>query len=183
MREEIAVGRAIRATRRGRMSLRELAARAETSVGSLSRIENGLGNPSLALILRVADALGTSHLDLLAPLETAATRIVRAADRPHARAIGDRYDVELLTPDLAHGISVASFRIAAGEQRHSDHSYVGEVCLLVRSGRLMFEIVDGDEVDLGPGDSITYALPTRFGWRTAGPEPADVLTVFCPRDD
>ena len=84
--EIVEVGRAIKAVRRGRMSLRELAARSGTSIGTLSRIENSGGNPSLGLLIRIADALGTSHLDLLGTGSGAETAVVRAGTRPHARA-------------------------------------------------------------------------------------------------
>jgi len=55
--EHVAVGRAIRAMRHGRMSLQELADKSNVSVGSLSQIENGRGNPSLAMLERIAGAL------------------------------------------------------------------------------------------------------------------------------
>lgn len=59
------VGAAIRRARTGRYSLAELARRSRTSVGVLSLIERGKGNPSFETLARVADALGMSLASLI----------------------------------------------------------------------------------------------------------------------
>jgi transcriptional regulator with XRE-family HTH domain len=59
------VGATVRRARAGRYSLAELARRSRTSVGALSLIERGKGNPSFETLARVADALGMSLASLV----------------------------------------------------------------------------------------------------------------------
>lgn len=62
-----AVGAAIRRSRSGRFSLAELARRSRTSVGLLSLIERGQGNPSFETLVRIAGALDVPLAELIAP--------------------------------------------------------------------------------------------------------------------
>lgn len=59
------VGAAIRQARAGRYSLAALARRSRTSVGVLSLIERGRGNPSFETLARIADALEVSLASLI----------------------------------------------------------------------------------------------------------------------
>jgi transcriptional regulator with XRE-family HTH domain len=59
------VGAVIRQARAGRYSLAELARRSRTSVGVLSLIERGKGNPSFETLARIADALEVSLASLI----------------------------------------------------------------------------------------------------------------------
>jgi transcriptional regulator with XRE-family HTH domain len=64
-RRSASVGAAIRQARAGRYSLAELARRSRTSVGILSLIERGQGNPSFETLARIADALEVSLTSLI----------------------------------------------------------------------------------------------------------------------
>ena len=64
-RPSASVGAAIRQARAGQYSLAELARRSRTSVGILSLIERGQGNPSFETLARIADALGVSLAGLI----------------------------------------------------------------------------------------------------------------------
>jgi transcriptional regulator with XRE-family HTH domain len=64
-RRSASVGAAIRQARAGRYSLAELARRSRTSVGILSLIERGQGNPSFETLVRIADALEVSLTSLI----------------------------------------------------------------------------------------------------------------------
>jgi len=164
------------------MTLYELAERSGTSVGSLSQIENGRGNPSFALLKRIAAALHVDPSDFLSPVSPSATAVVRRERRPRGQAVGDGFDVELLTPDLAHDITVSRFVIDVGGERYSAESYAGEACIFLERGRLRLLFNDEDRIDLGPGDSVWFALPTRFRWRNTGKSPVEAISVFCPRE-
>lgn len=181
MEEHVAVGRAIRAMRRGRMSLQELADKSNVSVGSLSQIENGRGNPSLAMLERIAGALRVDASQLLSSPPTSATAIVREAERPRQRLVHySNLEVEMLTPDIWHDITVSRSMMAPGESV-SDEFYSGEVCILVQRGRMRIASDSGETIDLGPGDAISYSLP-RKGTRTnIGKGPLVFIGVFCPQ--
>ena len=60
------VARTVRALRRSRgLSADQLAARAGVSKGSLVALENAAGNPNLATLVRLADALGVPVTQLI----------------------------------------------------------------------------------------------------------------------
>jgi transcriptional regulator with XRE-family HTH domain len=175
--ERVAVGLAIRTMRRGRMSLQELAEKANVSVGTLSKIENGLGNPSLALLGRVAAALNVETCQLLSPPEFSATAIVRKSERPKFRTVHNYHVVELLTPDILHNPTVSYSVLAPGESS-CDAGYSGELCLLIRSGRMQLDFKTGESVHLYPGDSVCYSAPHSGIRRNIGPVPLEFIGVF-----
>lgn len=65
-RPSVALGAAVRRLRRGRFTLAQLAERSGVSVGLLSLIERGRGNPSINTLASIADALEVSLPDLVA---------------------------------------------------------------------------------------------------------------------
>jgi transcriptional regulator with XRE-family HTH domain len=65
-RPSVALGAAVRRTRLGRFTLAQLAERSGVSVGLLSLIERGRGNPSINTLAAIADALDISLPDLVA---------------------------------------------------------------------------------------------------------------------
>jgi transcriptional regulator with XRE-family HTH domain len=65
-KDQVSLGRAIRAARVARgLSLASLADLSETDKGQLSKIENGLMEPPLPRLRRIARELGISAADLL----------------------------------------------------------------------------------------------------------------------
>jgi len=63
---QIELGKEIRGWRDTReLSLGALAAKARVSKGNLSKIENGLGNPTVSTVLRISKALRIGITDLL----------------------------------------------------------------------------------------------------------------------
>ncbi|PLR33309.1 XRE family transcriptional regulator [Chimaeribacter californicus] len=96
-----AVSRRINACRKSRkLSLDELSRRAGVSKGMLVEIEKGTANPSIAILCKIAAALGLSVAD-----------IVNVADTPVAHLI-----TEDEMPVLWHGPAGGSARLLAGTQ-------------------------------------------------------------------
>lgn len=85
------VGPGIRRRRRGlELTLAEVARRAGVSVPFLSQVENGRSRPSMGSLQRIADALDTTAVELLASAEPPRpVDVVRAAEKP-AMADGAR---------------------------------------------------------------------------------------------
>jgi transcriptional regulator with XRE-family HTH domain len=65
-RPSVALGAAVRRLRQGRFTLAQLAERSGVSVGLLSLIERGRGNPSINTLAGIAEALDVSLPDLVA---------------------------------------------------------------------------------------------------------------------
>src|SRR4051812_38179428 len=90
-----AIGRRIRDLRLGAdLSAEQLAARAETSLASISRVERGLvREPSYALLSRIATALGFTTIDAMlggeVPAYVAKERRERESHAPVLNVVGE----------------------------------------------------------------------------------------------
>ena len=98
------LGRRIRKLRIDRsLTLDEVAARSGCSVGSLSQIERGIGNPSFNTLVKISHALEISVGRLLEAAGTA-DPVVRRSERKHlpsgSTTVENGTSYELLTPNL-----------------------------------------------------------------------------------
>jgi transcriptional regulator with XRE-family HTH domain len=164
------------------MSLHELGAAAGVSAGSLSQIENGSGNPSLSQVRRIAGALNVDAADLLSPAPPSATKIVRAAARPHRFVPGAAgFDAELLTPGIAESFSVSHIVLNPGEDRPTASPYTGDICFLLWRGTVRAEFED-TAVEMSEGASLSFTLPRAHRFVNHGSDPAELLGVFSPTE-
>ena len=178
----LTVGTRLREAREARqLSLRGLARAVDLSPGMLSQIENGHARPSVGTLWALVSELGLS-LDALFPAvdETeAAPRsgpvVQRAGSRQVLELSGDVSWEQLNAPDDT-GVVFAHVTYRPGEATH-EHAdlprarHTGQEYGYVVSGRLVVEVGD-DEVELGPGDAITFDSETPHRFRAAGEEPA-----------
>jgi transcriptional regulator with XRE-family HTH domain len=93
------IGQRIRELRRERMTLTQLAAASAVSIGLLSRLENGVGNPSFAALSQIARAL---EVDIHAFFEPPpGDQVVPSSgDRITLRRGRGGANVELLVPSM-----------------------------------------------------------------------------------
>lgn len=159
------------------MTLAEFAKQTQLSIGLLSRLENGGGNPSLQALTRIATALDTSVAMLLTPAEERQPQIVR---QPHRRQltdplVGGRYEV--LTPRL-DGRFVAFIWLLTGSRRISSlpHRHDGDEFISVLRGKVELT-VDASAHQLAEGDSATYDSANLHQLRRVGDEPVELLAV------
>jgi transcriptional regulator with XRE-family HTH domain len=172
--DEIAglVGERLREARRARsLSLAALAASAGVGKGSLSEIENGTRNPTLATLYALAGALGVPLATLLA--ERIGTEVASA---------GVRAELLDVTEDESQTVEVYRLRLEPGSRRDSGAHGVGvtEHLLLVagalRAGRA------GEEVTLAPGESTSWVSDIAHSYQSLGDGEADsVLVIRSPR--
>lgn len=148
-------------------------------MGSLSQIENGRGNPSLALLGWIAGALNVDAGELLSAPPASATAIVRNSERPHLRLVHDEGEVDLLTPGIRHDLTVSRSVLAPGESVE-DTGYSGEICILVQRGRKRLETETGEVMVLGPGDAVSYTIPRAITRSNVGRGPLELIGVFSP---
>ena len=173
------VGANIRASRRGRLSLEELADCAGISAGQLSNIENGTGNPTVEMLLKVCSALGIAITDLVEPPPAPGTHVIRASERRRYRMPGMESDVLLLTPGLRHQLSVSLSSMEPGEQRTNDHQHRGDLLIYVLHGELRVDTADGTH-KLGAGSSLLFPLPSTV--TAGGTARAEFLAAFRPEE-
>lgn len=155
-----AVGALLRAARRNRnLTLQDLSTRADLSVGYLSQIERDIATPSLGSLNRLAAALS---LDLghFIPIPNARGLITRAKDRDTIWVREGGMTYQRLHGEFI-GASFSAFLITlpAGFTTETDQHF-GEEFVEIRSGRVIFDI-DGDEYDLGAGDTLHFRSDLR----------------------
>ncbi|MEV8025337.1 XRE family transcriptional regulator [Microbacterium sp. NPDC080220] len=179
------LGAAIRdARRRLGLSVQALAERAGVSLGLVSQLERGMGNPSLLSIQRLAGALGVPVGQLLE--EPAGDLAVVTADRRHVMptAPGVPRDAqavrELLTPRGEPMLQLIRSTLPPGfsnEDRPFRH--IGTECVTVESGVLV--VVQGDQrIELHAGDTVTYGCSESHWWANGHDDVTVVLGAVTP---
>lgn len=178
------IGRRLREAREGRYTVRELAAAAGVSAGSISEIERGRGNPSFQTLFRVSQALGLQVGDLIGDYETdgsaKSATVVRRHRRKRLQMGEDGLVHELLTPNLQGDLEMLLTVVPAGFSNEDDvFQHVGEECVFVLEGTL--EVTVGDEsFALETGDAITYDSGMEHWWRNSSGADARVVGAVTP---
>ncbi|MFF0436957.1 helix-turn-helix domain-containing protein [Streptomyces sp. NPDC004327] len=168
------VGAAVRRRRRAlELTLAEVATRSGLSSPFLSQIENDRARPSMRSLQRIADALDTTAVQLLAASdETRTVDVVRAAadsalspDSPDAR----------VRPVVRGRHQLHALEFTGGHEADREFRHRNDELLYVADGAVEVE-ADGRLHRLGRGDTILLSGGVRHRWRTTGPG-ARVLVV------
>ncbi|MGW0825882.1 helix-turn-helix domain-containing protein [Streptomyces sp. NPDC002845] len=163
--QPLRVGAAVRRRRRAlELTLAVVAERSGLSVPFLSQVENERARPSKPSLERIADALGTTAVELLAAADPACSvDVVRAED-------------DGLTPSVSHARSL----VRGHHQMHAmeftgDHDEGREV--QHRNDELMYVADGAVEVEaegrahrLGRGDTLYMSGGVRHRWRATVPD-------------
>jgi transcriptional regulator with XRE-family HTH domain len=172
---KVAVARADRG-----WSLALLATRADLSTATVHKVERGAMTPSIAVLMKLAAALGRSVAHFID--ETDVQRdvsVVRAGDQESI-------------PTTKHGLTLRNvtgrygpFQMAGAEARFAADAtsgpepmrHPGEEFVYVLDGGLRFTVADQVH-QLGPGDAMHYRTYHPHSWRNAGDGPARALWFF-----
>jgi transcriptional regulator with XRE-family HTH domain len=173
------LGRRVRAARLARgLTLEEVVAEVDLTVSWLSKIENGLLQPSLEALVKLADALGCGVDHLLAgvsvrPRHAVARRAVAAAtgDGAAMHALLGRWPNRAMLPEVIH--------LAAAHRGHGPSQHDGERLLLVLDGRMRVEY-GTEQIDLEAGDCMYLDASTPHTLRSEAAT-ARVLSVSSAR--
>ncbi|WP_369214047.1 helix-turn-helix domain-containing protein [Streptomyces flavofungini] len=155
-RDELAVGPAIRRRRRAlELTLAAVAERAGVSAPFLSQVENGRSRPSMGSLQRIADALDTTAVRLLAASQP---------PRPVDVVRGDSAAVSRVRP-LVRGRQQLHALEFTGEHDWSRiYRHRNDELLYVADGSAEVE-VDGAAHTLGRGDTLYCAAERPHRWR------------------
>src|SRR5688572_30306529 len=163
-------GLRIRRLREGMdLSLRDLAERSGVSAPMLSQVERGETSPTLSVAARIAGGLDLSLSQLLRLDEGGAVTVVRASERAAGGARSRGHSYEVVTPPRPGQRAEVSLHVlepgalTAGEDDPPMHEPGARETAVVLEGDLRLHC-DGEEHDLGAGDSVTFDsdLPHRF---------------------
>jgi transcriptional regulator with XRE-family HTH domain len=162
------VGERLRAARRERgLSVGALAEAAGVGKGSLSEIENGTRNPTLSTLYSLAGALNVPLATLL-------------AQQAGARVASPGIEARLLdvSHDGGHTVEVYRLRLQPGTAHRSvAHGPGVTEHLLVTAGRARVGR-DGDEAEIGPGESATWISDAAHGYAALGDLPVESVLVI-----
>ncbi len=165
-----------------RLSLGEAARRVDISKGYLSRIENDLASPSIAVLNRISQAYGAPLAQLLDTGGTSKIAVVRSDERLALNRDGTEhgYIYELIN----HGKADRQTECFVVTLPPSDNppdlfSHEGEELFFVLSGRVRF-VYGGTEVILHKGDSVYFDSAVQHRGLADGGESAMALAVIVP---
>ncbi|MFR9801908.1 helix-turn-helix domain-containing protein [Pseudonocardia sp. RS010] len=176
------IGQNIRATRRGRLSLDALAKAAGVSVGLLSQLENGRGNPTLQVLTRIAAALEVEITDIVAAPAPQATEVVRAESRSTHRVFGSDRDVELLSPHLRGPFTVTEVTLPPGAGFGTEHEFVGETVIHVLAGTYTIR-TRTETIEVQQGDTLQVDTASVIGYHNDGHLPMRAVNVYVPAEE
>ena len=173
-----AIAAAIRRERdRLGISSAELARQAGIAKSTLSQLEAGTGNPSIETLWAIAVVLDVPFATLVEPAASP-VRVVRADERPVVRSEGSPFVGALLAACPAGARrDVHVVTSEPGEPRAAQAHSPGTVeHLVVGSGRWRVG-PDGEEVDLDPGDYVTFAADQPHSYRALTPDAMAVMIM------
>jgi transcriptional regulator with XRE-family HTH domain len=175
------LGKLLRERREGRYTVEELAARAGVSAGSISQIERGMGNPSLATLTRLSRALG---MPISAMFDGHQFReddmLVRRDERRRLEVPSDGIVHEMLVPNTNRRLGMIQTLIPpgySGEELPSSHP--GEEIVLVLSGAIT-AILGGQSFGLEEGDTLCFDAALPHAWSNPHDEAATILLASTP---
>src|SRR3954451_23804234 len=168
----VSLGRRLRGQRRRRgLTLQELAAVSGVSRSMLSEVERGSRVPTVLTLDRIATGLGTSIARLLRSELAARTVVLRHGEQDVFRDPSG-WERRVLSPVLP-GVEFEFMRTTIGPGVDAGvflpHGPGSREYLAVETGTLRLSL-DGDDVDLRPGDSIFYAGDCHHGFASPGPD-------------
>ncbi|MEX0757608.1 MAG: XRE family transcriptional regulator [Acidimicrobiia bacterium] len=176
------IGSVIRDERKGRFTVKQLAAASGVSIGVLSEVERGLGNPSYKTLHKIAEALGVQIGQLVDDAGGHGSRsgVVRAAERTRLQFGSEGLVYELLTPDLHGRLEMLQTRIPAGfDNLTNPFRHEGEECVLVLEGLLAVTLA-GETHELATGDAITYDASQPHSWENRTEQEALIVGAVTP---
>lgn len=158
-------------------SLAELARRAGVSTASVHKIEKSGMTPTIATLMKIAAALGTSVSYFIDEGVAAPAAIVVRSDE-RARLYTSKTGISLDNVSGRYG----RYRLAGAEARVEPLAssgpdpmrHPGEELVYLLEGAMCFT-VDGEVIDLEPGDSIHFRTDRPHSWANPSEHPARAL--------
>jgi transcriptional regulator with XRE-family HTH domain len=166
-----AVARNLRALRAGRgWSLDTLAARSGVSKGVLVAVEQARGNPSVATLCRISDALGVALVRLVEVADSPAVRVVPPDEVvPLWRGRPGSVGTLLVGADAPHQLELWDWRVAAGDGYDGEpHPAGSREVVWVLDGELTLD-VGGERVRVPAGGAAAFAADRPHRYANEGP--------------
>ncbi len=176
------LGADIRALRKARgMTLADIAAQLDRSVGWFSQVERDMSEPSISDLRKIAGCLGVPMSMLFAHQSAPAEEqgyVVRAGSRRPMGSGEEGLIEELLSPDLTDDFEMVHSTFAPHSQMQEPANRPTQEVGYMVSGRLNL-LIGGREFSVGPGDSFRIKHEP-YQWSNPHDEPAVAVWVIAP---
>jgi transcriptional regulator with XRE-family HTH domain len=185
------LGEKLKAARlKKKITLKELSKRSKVSTSQLSQVERNVSIPTVTNLLKIAEALDVSLVDIVPQQEDEGRPSLHkgSAKRPAIGVVrkGGRKKIvlptgswyEVLSPDLQHKLEFIYIYHPIGKITDIP-SHEGEECGLVLEGTYK-GIIGGEETILEPGDSIYYDSTIPHTWEAIGDKDVRAIWVITP---
>jgi transcriptional regulator with XRE-family HTH domain len=155
-------------------SLADLAARSDVSKATLSKIEREEVSPTASVLSRIATAFGITLAELLTHEQAASHRLLRHDEQPTWRDPETSYTrrqvflsqanpLELVEVNLPRGKSLSFPPSAYENAKHVVWVLSGHLTII--EGRGQHDLDEGDRLEFGPPEKITYRNTTKSSCR------------------
>jgi transcriptional regulator with XRE-family HTH domain len=182
--QEVNVGRNLRRLRRARkLSLRALAEMSDTSINTLSLIENSKTSPSVSTLQSIAKALDVNivaFFEAESPIESA----VLVKSDHGVRVPFSHGDFQDLGAGMANRPIVPLLvTLKPGSGSGSQPIvHTGQELVFCLSGRISY-IIQNQVYELDQGDSLVFEAHLPHQWQNMGTTLARALLIICPADE
>jgi transcriptional regulator with XRE-family HTH domain len=183
-RHRISLRKAAEKFRRAReeagLSLRDLAQKAGLAPSTVLKVERSQVIPSLAVCIRLADALNRK-ISYFVEEENAAAdvRFVPGGRGRRASPHGSRVSTEVVAEPLVNArmeAFVLTIQPSGGSGREAPIVYRGEEVVFGLKGRVRFD-VRGTTYVVRPGDTLHFKGDVPHRWENRGPGEAQILMI------
>ncbi|WP_028921922.1 helix-turn-helix domain-containing protein [Pseudonocardia acaciae] len=158
------IGERLRELRlRHKMTLRELAARAEVSAALLSQLENGVTEPSLSTLRKLATVFSSEVAELFSEPNAPLVHLSRPGERMRLTAPQGEISYERLTPGRGELEVLAATMLPGNVSSSVRRGHESTECIVVLEGEVVVEIDDERHVVVA-GEALTFdsRLAHRF---------------------
>jgi transcriptional regulator with XRE-family HTH domain len=168
-----------------KLSLQQLAMRADVSAAAIHKVERGDMVPTITTLLKLASALGrpVGHfIEDIAPRFPLAVQTTEAGRTPAADDPDGVQTLPVSGPAEQYALEASITVIEPGVEGAQDaaRAPAGEELVYLLDGTMELRV--GDEpYDLRKGDSLHYRTEHPLGWVNRGRKPARLLWVRLPR--
>ncbi len=178
------LGQQLREIRRShRLSLEQVARKADISIGSLSQIERGMTSPTVNMLNRIAAALDISLNDLLSNSECSDDEtdgwVARAASHKQVVMKDKKIIKKIITPSRCQSVDLYQAVIQPGGSSGDEWitTRSGEISGLIIYGRLQLWF-DNRFVTLEQNDTFCYTSEMPRKWKNPTDQDTCVLWVI-----
>jgi len=162
------------------MTLAQLAAASNVSIGLLSRLENGVGNATVQSLRAISEALDIDLEALLGATNPPAVAVVRAEERYELRRLGREGLTQLVDFGLDSGFATSVLDLPAGASTSGAHdAHEEDEFLFVMCGEVIV-CAGGESLQLGEDDSVIFGADQPHWMVNHGSAPAEILVVTAP---